>query len=227
MEELGKDNEKQLVTFQIEDENGPASNAKYHQIRLQITETVHSLELLNYLSSSWASSLLESREEIIQAPNILVGLDFSRLQPPLSPSARIVTWNRSVASSGRVDLGGELQGLQQFFVSVRLVITRISAIMQVNNMVFFFNAGGHLGGVMIASPPDMDRTASTWSNSSGECLSMLLTLCEEAKQWLSFECQDLSMVWQVETTVGTLPSCRPSRPGWKKCKYSWLTREKA
>ena len=61
------------MQYRSEDEDEPSQNAKTYRLRLQGTGTLSVSELMDYLTSGHASALFGSKDEIIQALNIVMG----------------------------------------------------------------------------------------------------------------------------------------------------------
>jgi eukaryotic translation initiation factor 2C len=71
--ELPIDEEEYVVQYRSEEEDEPSQNARTYRLRLQITGTLPVSELMDYLTSGHVSALFESKDEIIQALNIVMG----------------------------------------------------------------------------------------------------------------------------------------------------------
>jgi hypothetical protein len=71
--ELFIDEEEYLVRYRSEDKDESSQNAKAYRLRLQSTGTLAVSELMDYLTSSYASTLFGSKDKIIQALNIVMG----------------------------------------------------------------------------------------------------------------------------------------------------------
>ncbi|KAH7002693.1 hypothetical protein B0J12DRAFT_94799 [Macrophomina phaseolina] len=72
--ELDVDQDGYSLRYRAEHEDDPAPNARLYQIRLQATGTLTVSELIDYLTSTQAGSLFGSKDEIIQALNIVRAL---------------------------------------------------------------------------------------------------------------------------------------------------------
>jgi hypothetical protein len=128
-----------IVTYLVEGEDDPAPNAKTYRIRLQPTGTLTVSELMDYLTSAHASQLFGSKEEIIQALNIVVGH-----HPKDAAHIATVGANKHIeldsASREKFDLGAGLTALRGFFVSVRAATARILVNVQIKHAAFFDDA---------------------------------------------------------------------------------------
>lgn len=134
--ELELDEPEYLVSYRAENEDDPAPNAKSFRIRLQSIGTLSVSELMDYLTSAHASQFFGSKEEIIQALNIVVGQ-----HPKDAGNVASVGANKhfriDAASREKFDLGAGLSALRGFFVSVRAATARILVNVQVKHGAFF------------------------------------------------------------------------------------------
>jgi len=134
--ELDLNKTSYAVTYRMEKEDSPSTNAKTYKIKLQSTGTITVSELMDYLTSTQAGKLLGSKEEMIQALNILVGH-----QPKAASDIASVGANRhfrpAATPTERFDLGAGLTALRGFFVSVRAATARILVNVQVKNGAFY------------------------------------------------------------------------------------------
>jgi eukaryotic translation initiation factor 2C len=130
--EIPLSDEPYSVKYRIEGEEEAGENAKTYQLRIQKTGTLTISELINYLTSSNAGAMLASKEEIIQALNIVVGN-----YPKSSSHVFSVGANRHYPSqpdhTDKWDLGAGLNAIRGFFVSVRAATARIIVNVQVKN----------------------------------------------------------------------------------------------
>jgi hypothetical protein len=124
------------VVYRTEDEDDPAPNARTYVVRLQPTGTLTVSELMDYLTSTHASQLFGSKEEIIQALNIVVGHHPKEASYIASVGAN-KHFRPDAAQSERFDLGAGLTALRGFFVSVRAATARILVNVQVKHGAFF------------------------------------------------------------------------------------------
>lgn len=118
------------VRYRDEYEDEYPEDPKIYRVTCQATGSLQPSDLFSYLSSTSAMAMFESKAEILQAMNIVMGH---------SPKS-----DRSIASVGaskhfsvhpdsaeRFDLGGGLQVLRGFFVSVRTATARLLVNVQV------------------------------------------------------------------------------------------------
>jgi len=124
------------VRYRVEDEDDAAPNAKSYRVKLKHTGTLSVSELNEYLASPQVSKLFGTKEEIIQALNILLGH-----QPKNSSQIASIGANKhfrlDAASTEKLDLGAGLTAIRGFFVSVRAATTRILVNVQVKNGAFY------------------------------------------------------------------------------------------
>ena len=134
-----------LVTYRAENEDDPALNAKQYRVRLQATGVLTVSELVNYLTSSQAGLMFGSKEEIIQALNIVVG-HHPKAASIITTVAANRHFDRNSGPHDKMSLGAGLQAIRGFFVSVRAATARILVNVQVKNMAFYDE--GPLDGIM-------------------------------------------------------------------------------
>ena len=125
-----------LVTYRAEDEDDPAPNAKQYRVRLHSTGLLTVSELVNYLTSSQAGLMFGSKEEIIQALNIVVG-HHPKAASTITTVAANRHFDRNSGPHDKMSLGAGLQAIRGFFVSVRAATARIIVNVQVKNMAFY------------------------------------------------------------------------------------------
>ncbi|KAH8810585.1 RNA interference and gene silencing protein [Xylogone sp. PMI_703] len=125
-----------LVTYRAEDEDDPAPNATQNRLRLQFTGSLTVAELINHLTSSQAGLMFGSKEEIIQALNIVVG-HHPKAASMIATVATSRHFHLNPGTQDRGNLGGGLQVIRGFFMSVRAATARILVNVQVKNMAFF------------------------------------------------------------------------------------------
>ena len=130
--ELPIDEEPYTIRYRSEEEDDPSQNAKTYQIRLQDTGTLRVSELTDYLTSTNASALFGSKEEIIQALNIVVGH-----HPKTASNICSVGANKhfdiSTAGVESMSLGAGLKAIRGFFISVRAATSRLLVNVQVKH----------------------------------------------------------------------------------------------
>jgi len=120
------------VRYRSEEEDDPSPNAKTYRIRLQDTGTLRVSELTDYLTSTHASALFGSKEEIIQALNIVIGHHPKSASNLFSVGAN-KHFDLSPAPSEIMSLGAGLQAIRGFFISVRAATSRILVNVQVKH----------------------------------------------------------------------------------------------
>lgn len=152
-EDESKDSKEYAVTYRSDEEDVPAQNAIQHCCRIQFTGSVTLSELVNYLTSTQAGLMFGSKEEIIQALNIVLGY-----YPKADPSTITVASNRhfDTRSTDRMSLGAGLEVIRGFFMSVRTATARVLVNVQVKNMAFYEN--GPLDRLMGAFMADNRRS---------------------------------------------------------------------
>ena len=130
--ELPIDEEPYTIRYRSEEEDDPSQNAQTYRIRLQDTGTLRVSELTDYLTSTNASALFGSKEEIIQALNIVVGH-----HPKTASNVCSVGANKhfdiSTAGVESMSLGAGLTAIRGFFVSVRAATSRLLVNVQVKH----------------------------------------------------------------------------------------------
>jgi len=145
--ELEIDEGGYTVQYKGEGEDDAAPNAPTYRVRIQYTGTLTVSELTDYLTSTQAGALFGSKEEIIQALNIMVGY-----HPKASSAIASVGANKhfrlDAAASERFNLGAGLLAIRGFFVSVRAATARILVNVQVKHGAFYDD--GPLEGLMSA-----------------------------------------------------------------------------
>lgn len=143
--ELPIEQEEYRVQYRSEDEDEPPQNTQTYILRLQSTGTFAVSELMDYLTSSKASALFGSKEEIIQALNIVMGHYPKTVSQVFSVGA-----NKHFAlappPTEKMSLGEGLQAIRGFFVSVRSATSRILLNVQVKHTACYEE--GLLGRLM-------------------------------------------------------------------------------
>ena len=136
-----------LVTYRAEEEDDPGPNAKQYRVRLQATGVLTVSELVNYLTSSQAGFMFGSKDEIIQALNIVVG-HYPKAAAGITTVAANRHFDLNSGPNDKMSLGAGLQAIRGFFLSVRAATTRILVNVQVKNMAFYDE--GPLDQIMLA-----------------------------------------------------------------------------
>lgn len=117
------DNGQYNVRYRDEHDDDYPDQPKVFRVKCQFTGKVNPSDLLNYLTSTNASAMFQSKAELLQAMNIVLGHD-----PKTSPSIASVGANKHFSLhpdlTERYDLGAGLEVLRGFFVSVRAATTR-------------------------------------------------------------------------------------------------------
>jgi hypothetical protein len=130
--ELFIDKEGYLVWYRSENKDKPLQNTKAYRLRLQSTGTLAVSELIDYLTSSHASTLFRSKDKIIQTLNIVI-----RHYSKSAFNIFLVSANKhfklALAAFKRISLGEGLQAVRGFFISVRSAICRILLNVQVKH----------------------------------------------------------------------------------------------
>ena len=125
-----------LVTYRAEDEDDPAPNAKQYRVRLHSTGMLTVSELMNYLTSSQAGAMFGSKEEIIQALNIVVG-HHPKAASTITNVGANRHFDRVSETQDKMSLGAGLRAIRGFVVSVRAATARILVNVQVKSMAFY------------------------------------------------------------------------------------------
>jgi eukaryotic translation initiation factor 2C len=134
--ELPIDEEGYLVRYRSEDEDEPSQNAKAYRLRLRSTGTLAVSELIDYLTSSHASTLFGSKDEIIQALNIVMG-HYPKSASNIFSVGANKHFELAPAAFETMSLGGGLQAIRGFFISVRSATCRILLNVQVKHAACF------------------------------------------------------------------------------------------
>ncbi|CAG8095439.1 unnamed protein product [Penicillium salamii] len=118
------------VRYKEDLEDDYPENARVHVVTVQYTGEVNPADLVNYLTSTNASSLLESKEEIVAALNMIMGQ-----HPKTNDAVASIGANRHFSlrqdSMESFNLGGGLSALRGFFISVRAATARVLLNVQV------------------------------------------------------------------------------------------------
>lgn len=133
------------VRYREEHDDEFPENPKVYSVNVQLTGRLNPSDLLNYLTSANASAMFESKAEVVQAMNIVLGH-----QSKTSPSIASVGANRHYALSTdlseKYNLGAGLEVLRGFFVSVRAATARLLVNVQVKYVACYQE--GPLGAVI-------------------------------------------------------------------------------
>ncbi|CBF85033.1 hypothetical protein AN1519.2 [Aspergillus nidulans FGSC A4] len=121
---------KYNVTYRSEKEDEPRDTSETYRITCKFTGRLDPADLLNYLTSSNAASMLQEKAEILQALNIVLGH-----HPKSTGSIASVGTNKHYAihdnAAEKFDLGAGLEALRGYFVSVRAATARLLVNIQV------------------------------------------------------------------------------------------------
>lgn len=118
------------VRYRDEHEDEYPENPKVYRVVVQFTGKLNPSDLLDYLTCANASAIFESKAEVLQAMNIVLGQ-----QPKTNSSIASVGPNRHYALlpelSERNSLGAGLEVLRGFFISARAATARLLVNVQV------------------------------------------------------------------------------------------------
>lgn len=128
--------EEYAVTYRVEDEDDPAPNAKVYRVRVRPTGMLTVSELMDHLTSAHTTQLFGSKEEIIQALDIVVG-HYPKAAAYIASIGANRHFRLDAATSEKFDLGAGLTALRGFFVSVRAATARILVNVQVKHVAFY------------------------------------------------------------------------------------------
>ena len=143
--ELPLEEQGYVIQHRLEDEDDPPPSAPSYKVRLQPTGTLSISELMDYLTSSNASELFGSKEEIIQALNIVMG-HYPKVSRHIFSKGANRHFSMTPEPFDIINLGGGLQAVRGFFVSVRAATCRILLNVQVAHTPCY--EGGPLGLLM-------------------------------------------------------------------------------
>ena len=125
-----------LITYRAEEEDEPAPNATKYRIQIQLTGSLSVVELINHLTSSHAGSMLASKEEMIQVLNIVMG-HYPKAVATVASVTRNRHFNLNPSTQDMVSLGGGLQVIRGFFMSVRAATSRLLINVQAKHLAFY------------------------------------------------------------------------------------------
>lgn len=118
------------VRYREEHEDEYPEDPKVYRVSVQETGVLNPSDLLDYLTSANASAMFESKAEVVQAMNIVMGY-----QPKSSQSVASIGANRHYALSPglaeKYNLGAGLEVLRGFFISARAATSRLLVNVQV------------------------------------------------------------------------------------------------
>jgi eukaryotic translation initiation factor 2C len=166
---LDLDEEFYNIRYRGEGEDGPSPHARTYRIRLSGTGTLTVSDLLNYLTSTQVGALMRSKEEIIQALNIVIG-HHPKAALHIASIGANKHFDKATAtdtSTEKMSLGAGLQAIRGFFVSARAATARILINVQVEHGAFYQQ--GPLDRVMVAylgeNGPNMIKLGNFLKNS--------------------------------------------------------------
>jgi eukaryotic translation initiation factor 2C len=124
------------VIYRSEGEDDPAVNAAVYKINLEVTGTITVSELVNYLTSTQGSQIFGSKDETLQALNILVG-HYPKTSNQIASVGSNKHYQTAGAATETFSLMGGLMAIRGFFVSVRAATARILVNVQVKHGAFY------------------------------------------------------------------------------------------
>jgi eukaryotic translation initiation factor 2C len=128
-----KDNEKDYrIRYLSEGEDEPSANAKSYRVRLRFTKALQMSDLIDYLTSSNARKLFESKQDMIQAMNIILGH-----WPKTASGIVSVGANKHFDNTDIQTLQGGLIAIRGLFVSVRTATSRLLVNAQIQHGAFY------------------------------------------------------------------------------------------
>lgn len=128
--------EAYTVTYMAENEDEPDEKAPTYQCGVQPTGSLSLAELVDHVTSTQAGLMFGSKAEIIQALNIVLG-HHAKSQIAVATVAASRHFDTTTAGEDRRSLGGGLQVIRGFFMSVRAATARLLVNVQVKNMAFY------------------------------------------------------------------------------------------
>ncbi|KAL1868840.1 hypothetical protein Plec18167_008145 [Paecilomyces lecythidis] len=135
-QKLQLDDNGYIVRYRSEDEDEPAEHAQSYRFRVQPTGTLTVAQLIDYLSSSNVGTILNSKEEIIQALNIVLGHTV-RASSNVTSIGSSKHYPLANTTTERFDLGVGLVAVRGFLMSVRAATSRLLVNVQVKHAAFY------------------------------------------------------------------------------------------
>ncbi|KAK5263502.1 hypothetical protein LTR96_011086 [Exophiala xenobiotica] len=134
------------VTYRDEEAQEPSPNATTYRIAMGSAAVLSFADLLDLVTSTQSNALFASKEQLIQALNIVIG----HHPKATAATASIGASNHfdTTPGSDRFRLAAGLQAIRGFFVSVRAATARILVNVQVKHGAFY--EGGPLDRLMHA-----------------------------------------------------------------------------
>ncbi|KIX98867.1 uncharacterized protein Z520_05328 [Fonsecaea multimorphosa CBS 102226] len=123
------------VPYRQKHEQDPSPNAPVFQITLRQTAALSTSELLDYVTSTRSATLFGSKDELIQALNIVMGYHPKAASDIANIGAHKHYSN--AATTEKFNLGAGLQAIRGFFMSTRAATARILVNVQVKYGAFF------------------------------------------------------------------------------------------
>ncbi|KAI0902933.1 putative RNA interference and gene silencing protein [Ustulina deusta] len=188
-DELDVKEEDYIVTYRSEEEDSPAPNATQYRIGIRFTGSLTLSELINHLTSTQAGLMFGSKDEIIQALNIVLG-HHPKAEPAVATIAANRHFSMNATAQDRMSLGAGLQVIRGFFMSVRAATARILVNVQVKNMAFYdegpldkimmaymsVNGPNKIGLLKFVKRLSVDVTHITRTNSRGQRIPRIKTV---------------------------------------------------
>ena len=136
MDKLDVEKDEFVVRYRLEEEDLASPDATQYRCKIQSTGSLTLSELVNYLTSTQTGLILGSKEEIVQALNIVLG-HHAKAEPLIASLAANRHFGINPGTQDRMSLGAGLQVIRGFFMSVRAATARILVDVQVKNMAFY------------------------------------------------------------------------------------------
>lgn len=123
------------VPFKWEDDEEPSSGAVQYQVQLQLTNTLSTSELIEYLTSTNLSAQYDEKLPLMQALNIFLN-HYAKSTDNLATIGASKVFSLG-ANSDTWDLGSGLVGVRGFFASVRAATGRLLVNVNPSHGAFF------------------------------------------------------------------------------------------
>ena len=124
------------VVYRAEEEDEPPENPKRYLVRIQQSGTLSLAGLLDYSTSTSISSLYDTKQEVIQALNIIIG-HHPKTQPTTLTVGKRIHTSTTADQANRTSLGAGLEALRAFAFSARAATERILVNVQIKNLPFY------------------------------------------------------------------------------------------
>jgi eukaryotic translation initiation factor 2C len=124
------------IRYRSEGEDEPSPRATSYRLRLQDAGTLHMSQLIDFMTSSNASALFDSKDELIQALNIVLGHHPKSVSSIVSVGAN-KHFDSAPAQADSRNLGAGLTAIRGLFVSVRAATSRLLVNVQVKHAAFY------------------------------------------------------------------------------------------